>query len=271
MSTYVIGDVQGCYNSLLQLLDKIGYDEAKDVLWFTGDLVNRGKESLQVLRFVKHLKNKVVVLGNHDLTLLALAYTDLTVKEHTLDEILAASDRQELLEWLRYLPLIFHDPISNRVLVHAGIPPAWSLTEACNYAKETETHLQSSGFQELLRNIYGNQPTSWSEELCGFERYRYIINALTRMRFCDQNGNLDFKYKGTIQSAPSNLLPWFQVQNRKTKNNKICFGHWAALQGKTDDPNVYALDTGCIWGGSLSALRVEDDQLFSVSCGSNYS
>lgn len=266
MATYVIGDVQGCYDPLRWLLKHINYNDDQDDLWFTGDLVNRGPKSLEVLRFVKTIPRVICVLGNHDLSLLALAYTDIKLHKHTLNNILEAEDRDSLLTWLRYLPLIHQDSQQNFTLVHAGIPPAWTLLEALQYAAEVETILQGPTFKDLLNSMYGNDPADWQTSLTSWDRYRYIINALTRMRFCNDDGSLDLSYKGTLEQAPQHLKPWYKIPDRKTQGEKILFGHWAALEGKVDVKNVYPLDTGCVWGETLTALRLEDREFFSVSC-----
>ena len=266
MSTFVIGDVQGCYDELQALLAHIQFDVAKDTLWFTGDLVNRGPKSLEVLRFVRHLPRVICVLGNHDLTLLALAYTKLTLRHHTLDDILNAPDKEDLLNWLRQRPLLYQDDIFNCILVHAGIPPQWHMEAAIRYAQEGEANLSSNHYRDLLNNMFGNQPDRWDNRLTGWERLRFIINGLTRIRFCDKEGNLVFNYKGTIAEVPAHLIPWYRFPLRKLENKKILFGHWAALQGQTDVPYVAALDTGCYWGGALTALRLDDGRSFSISC-----
>jgi bis(5'-nucleosyl)-tetraphosphatase (symmetrical) len=267
MSTYIIGDVQGCYQELQALLKHIHFNPRHDALWFAGDLVNRGPRSLDVLRFVSNLENVIAVLGNHDLTLLALAYTDLSIKSHTLDSILTAPDCESLLTWLRNQPLLYENNRYNIVLVHAGIPPQWSITEAKHYAEEVEAYLTGDNFKALLKNMFGNQPQRWCNSLQGWERYRFIINGLTRLRFCSKEGTLDFSYKGDIASAPSSFIPWFKFPLRDNKDNKkIIFGHWAALEGKAVAAHVEALDTGCFWGGCLTALRLEDHKRFVVSC-----
>lgn len=266
MAIYVIGDVQGCFDDLLLLLETIQYNQNKDTLWFTGDLVNRGPKSLDVLRFVKNLPRCICVLGNHDLSLLAQAHTTRRLESHTLEDVLRAPDRDELLTWLRHLPLLHRDLNHNTCLVHAGIYPTWDIEEASQFAREVEKQLRGPNFEELLNNMFGNTPTQWHHSLVGWERSRFIINALTRMRFCHKDGDLELAYKGTITQAPPDLVPWFEIKPRAMSQTKILFGHWAALGGKVTVPNVYALDTGCVWGGSLTALRLEDMRLFSVAC-----
>lgn len=263
MATYAIGDVQGCYSELQELLAAIKFDPQADRLWFAGDLVNRGPNSLEVLRFVKNLGNAVVVLGNHDLHLLSLANGH-PYKDHTMYDVLAAPDCQELIDWLRQQPLLHYDAKLGYLMTHAGLPPQWSLAQAQNYAEEVETQLNDDRYAEFLDHIYGNQPDTWREDLTGWDRLRYIVNALTRLRFCTPSGKLDLVSVGKAGSQPPGFLPWFQVQNRACRDVNIVFGHWAALEGVTHTPQVFALDTGCAWGGSLTALRLEDRQLFEV-------
>ncbi len=267
MAIYVLGDVQGCFDDLRLLLDTINYDQDEDTLWFAGDLVNRGPKSLEVLRFVKNLPRSLCVLGNHDLSLLALAYTTKKLHSHTLGDILTAPDKDELLTWLRHLPLLHHDLNHNTCLVHAGIYPSWDIEKASHFAREVEQELRGPNFRELLNNMFGNSPREWHDSLTGWGRYRFIINAFTRMRFCHLDGSLELSYKGTIVDAPADLVPWFEVSSRAASSTKILFGHWAALGGQVTVPNVSALDTGCVWGGSLTALRLEDGKIFSVGCG----
>jgi bis(5'-nucleosyl)-tetraphosphatase (symmetrical) len=265
MATYAIGDVQGCFDELHALLTQIHFDPAHDHLWFAGDLINRGLQSLQVLRFVKSLPNAVVVLGNHDLHLLALAGGNL-YQNHTLQAVLSAPDREELVNWIRHLPLLHYDVHLGYAMVHAGLPPQWTLVQAQRYAEEVTTLLRSERWSELMANLYSNLPTEWDDALEGWPRLRYIVNALTRMRFCDANGRLELIYKGKIGGQPTGYWPWFKIPERRTKTLPIIFGHWAALRGEVDEPHVYALDTGCIWGNRLTAMRLEDKKQFSVPC-----
>ena len=269
MSTYCIGDIQGCYDELKQLLRIIDYDYKRDHLWFVGDLVNRGPKSLETLRFIKNLPNTKIVLGNHDLHLLNFRHKIVDFETNHLEPILKAPDSNELVEWLRMQPLIYHNSEHNCVLVHAGIYPGWDLKETLIYAKEAEKVLHSRDYVKFLNKMYGNKPSKWDNHLQGFERLRFIVNAFTRMRFCDLAGDLEFEHTGTIDNAPKKYLPWFQIPWRKTKDIKIIFGHWAALEGKTHEKNVIALDTGCIWGNKLTALRLEDNKTFSCKCVKN--
>jgi bis(5'-nucleosyl)-tetraphosphatase (symmetrical) len=266
MATYAIGDVQGCFDELLALLKMFSFNLQKDKLWFTGDLVNRGPKSLEVLRFVMDLPNVVCVLGNHDLTLLALAYTDIKIKYHNLNSILSAPDCEQLLNWLRQRVLFYEDTHFDYVLVHAGIPPQWSVVDAKSYAQEVETLLRGENFRLLLENMFGNYPNNWSPQLTGWDRYRFIINALTRLRFCHLDGSLELSYKGKIHLAPPGIVPWYYFPI-KNNNKKILFGHWAALEGQTGNPIIEALDTGCFWGGALTAMRLEDGKKFVLGCG----
>lgn len=267
MATYAIGDVQGCFAELQQLLELIKFDIAHDRLWFVGDLVNRGPESLQVLRFVKSLGDRAtIVLGNHDLHLLAIFYEqDILLKQHTLIQVVQAPDAKELINWLRCQPLLHHDADLGYVMTHAGIYPLWDLAEAQQYAHEIETILCSDQIADFLAPMYGDRPDIWDENLTGIDRLRFFINAFTRMRFCTPQGKLEFTTVGDLSKTPAGYEAWFDIKNRKTKDEKILFGHWAALQGKVDVPNVYALDGGCVWGGKLIAMRLEDEQRFSVN------
>lgn len=270
MTTYVIGDVQGCYTPLMRLLDKIKFDTQQDRLWFTGDLVNRGPDSLAVLRLLYGLRHRVVsVLGNHDLTLLAVAHHAVLFKQasHTFQDVLAAPDAVELLHWLRHCPLAYHDDAHGIFMVHAGLVPQWDVSKALALAREVEAVLQDK--QQLvpfLQNLYGNEPSQWSDDLQGWERLRFIVNVLTRIRFCTTEGVLDFATKEGLQSAPPGYLPWYLIPERKYANVKILFGHWAALQGETHSPGAVALDTGCGWGHRLTAYVVEEQRIVQVDC-----
>lgn len=270
MSTYAIGDLQGCYQELLALLDDINFDEDDDRLWFTGDLVNRGPESLQTLRFVRAIST-VTVLGNHDLHCLAVAAGKAeSRKNDTFEDILNAADRDELLHWLRHLPLLFHDQQLGYTMVHAGLPPQWDLSAANTHAKEVEECLRGPQADQFFSNMYGDQPDLWSEDLAGWDRLRFITNCFTRMRYCDAEGRLTLKDKGPPGSQAAAYMPWFDIAGRKTNQLKIIFGHWASLRhGNINNfnmSNVYPLDSGCLWGGKLTAMRLEDGQYFTVPC-----
>lgn len=266
MSTYVIGDVQGCFASLQALLRDVQFNAANDTLWFTGDLVNRGPDSLSVLRFVKALGDQQIsVLGNHDLHLLAVARGGATLHpKDTLHGILHAPDCDQLLDWLQSRRLLHYDADFNAVLTHAGLAPMWSLTEAMQFAREVEVMLQSDHAADFLRVIYGNQPDVWNAALTGNDRLRCIVNYFTRMRLCHADGRLDFAYNGALAGCPPDLFPWFSMPMRQEKTVDILFGHWAALNGEVTVPHVYALDTGCVWGKTLTALCLETKARFSV-------
>ena len=270
MSTYAIGDIQGCYTELIDLLDEINFDPTNDRLWFTGDLVNRGPQSLETLHFVKQLDDKAVVtLGNHDLHLLAVASHH--AKKHvndTIDDIITAPDWPELRDWLRHLPLLHHDENLAFTLIHAGLPPQWDLQLAKELANETEEALQSKNYINFFKHMYGDSPDQWSDDLKGWDRLRIIINAFTRLRYCDDSGRLALKEKGPPGSQKKSSHPWFTIPSRKTRNEKIIFGHWSTIYlgniNNFQTYNVYPLDTGCLWGGTLTALRLEDETWFSV-------
>ncbi|WOD06379.1 symmetrical bis(5'-nucleosyl)-tetraphosphatase [Marinomonas sp. GJ51-6] len=271
MATYAIGDIQGCLPQLVQLLEQINYQAEEDRLWFTGDLINRVPASLETLRFIKSLGDSAkVVLGNHDLHLLAVAHGhgDLKRKD-TLAEVLMASDRDELMNWLRNQPLCYYDPQLNTIMTHAGIPPCWDLDKTLSLAAEVEEKLKSDTVDDFFAAMYGNTPRKWSDDLTGMDRLRAITNYLTRMRFCDENSKLDLKSKEGINTAVKGYAPWFNYPTQLPENCHIVFGHWAAIEGITHQDNIHALDTGCVWGGSLTALRLEDRQRFSTSCSIN--
>ena len=269
MTTYAIGDLQGCHQELMELLDSINFDPANDRLWFVGDLINRGPESLQTLRFVRELgATAVTVLGNHDLHLLAVAFGDAQLRrKDTLKPILEADDRDELLDWLRCRPLLHHDDELGYTLTHAGLPPAWDLATASECAREVQTVLSGDKHPWFLREIYGNKPDYWDDRLEGVERWRYAVNALTRMRYCDSDGRLALEQKGPPGTQGAELKPWFEAGQRKNRDLKIIFGHWSTLRLIDEDfrqYKVYPLDTGCVWGGSLTAMSLEDEREFSV-------
>lgn len=268
MSVFAIGDVQGCFDDLKRLLDRLNFEPGEDQLWFTGDLVNRGPKSLETLRFVRGLGDGAVsVLGNHDLHLLAVAEGFQSLRPNdTVHDLLDAPDAAELLEWLRFRPLAHYAADPGYLLVHAGLPPEWNLATALRCAREVEAALRDDGYRHLLENMYGNEPARWRDDLEGVERLRYIINAFTRIRFCTPDGHLDFTHKGQPGSQPANLVPWFRVPGRRNSDIDIVFGHWSTLlDSKT--PRVFALDTGCLWGGKLTALRLDDEESLWISVG----
>jgi bis(5'-nucleosyl)-tetraphosphatase (symmetrical) len=256
MTAYAIGDVQGCFDELRLLLDKIAFDSNRDRLYFVGDIVNRGPQSLQTLRFIKALGDAAVtVLGNHDLHLLAVASgASKTKHKDTFGDILGADDRDELLHWLRFRPL-FH-ATGEFYLIHAGLPPQWEIDAAAAYAHEVETVLQNGADAGFFQQMYGDSPAIWSDDLQGWARLRFITNCFTRLRFCDQAGRLDMREKGSPGSQPQGLLPWFKVPGRRSAGAKIIFGHWSTL-GFHVENNSYCLDTGCLWGGELTALQMD--------------
>jgi bis(5'-nucleosyl)-tetraphosphatase (symmetrical) len=267
MAVYAIGDVQGCYDELLQLMETFCFDEACDHLWFTGDLVNRGNQSLEVLRFVKSLGNRAtIVLGNHDLHLLAVAtgVSHLRAKDSFMD-VLEAYDRDSLLSWLLQRPLLHHDARLGYTLIHAGLPPQWDLPIAQACAAEGERLLRSGDATGFFQRMYGDEPREWRDDLGGMERLRFIINCFTRLRYCDSRGRLALRNKGIPGSQATDDMPWFQVPDRKSADLKIIFGHWSTL-GRFSGDGVYCLDSGCVWGGSLTALRLDDNEWFSVAC-----
>ena len=270
MSTYAIGDIQGCYSELQNLLNEINFDERRDELWFAGDLVNKGPKSLQTLRFIKALGvNAKITLGNHDLHLLAVAKNiQPLLKKDTIQEILAADDVKELIDWLKSRPLLITDDDLNFTMVHAGLPPQWSLENAKEFAKECELILQGEKINKLLAEMYGDTPNIWANSLQDYAKQRFIINCFTRIRFCNSDGMLDFDTKVAPGKQNTSLIPWYSLPNRKTKDNKIIFGHWSTVhignEKNFKQYNVYPIDTGCLWGGRLTAMRLEDEKVFSV-------
>jgi bis(5'-nucleosyl)-tetraphosphatase (symmetrical) len=265
MATYAIGDVQGSNSSLQKLLADISFDARHDRLWFVGDLVNRGTESLQCLRFVRSLGDgAVTVLGNHDLHLLGVAEGAARMRNgDTLQPVLDAPDREELLDWLRHRPMLHIE--GEHVLVHAGLLPQWSVGKANALAQEVESALRSSGRRDFLAAMYGNHPDCWSDGLKGFDRLRVIVNAMARMRLCTPGGRMEFSHKGEPANHPAGYLPWFDVPLRKSADSTVICGHWSAL-GLKIEHNLLSLDTGCLWGGALTAVRLEDRTVFQVSC-----
>jgi len=257
---YAVGDIQGCLHPLRRLIRKSGVDLDRDQLWVAGDMVNRGPQSVETLRYIKGLSEQMgdrlkVVLGNHDLHLLALAHG---VRKPTpgLQGILEAHDRIELLEWLRHRPLMVRDSVSQAVLVHAGIYPAWGIRQAAGYAREVEALLQGAEPAKLLKKMYGNRPARWSEDLQGWQRYRFIINSMTRMRFCTRQGGLNLDYDGPPGSQSSKLYPWYHLPVVSRKNWRIAFGHYS-YAGAWFDGNFIALDSGCVYGEKMTIARID--------------
>jgi bis(5'-nucleosyl)-tetraphosphatase (symmetrical) len=258
MAIYAVGDVQGCYEELARLLETLRLDGSRDEIWFVGDLVNRGPDSLRVLRLVRSLGTcATTVLGNHDLHLLALSHGNRArAGDRELAAVLAASDAPELLAWLRQQPLAHYRPELNTLVVHAGVPPQWDPLLTVKLAREVEQTLRGPGCQALMSVIYGDEPDCWNPALAGFDRQRFIVNALTRIRYCTADGRLDFRQKGAPEDAPAGLVPWFSVARRASAAVRIVFGHWSTL-GLVQRPNLLGLDTGCVWGGSLTAVRLD--------------
>ncbi|MDH4582694.1 symmetrical bis(5'-nucleosyl)-tetraphosphatase [Pseudomonas sp. BN415] len=272
MTAYAVGDIQGCLDQLKCLLEQVRFDPTRDQLWLVGDLVNRGPKSLETLRFLYSIRESVVcVLGNHDLHLLAVANNiERLRKADTLREILDAPDCADLLDWLRRQKLLHYDEKRDIALVHAGIPPQWSLRKALKRAAEVEEALQDDARLPLfLDGMYGNEPAKWDSDLHGVTRLRVITNYFTRMRFCRADGTLDLKSKEGLGTAPPGFAPWFSFPERKTRGQKIIFGHWASLEGKCDEPGLFALDTGCVWGGAMTLMNIDSRERISCSCEEN--
>ncbi len=266
MATYAVGDVQGCYDELSELLEHVRFDPARDRLWLVGDLVNRGPKSLAVLRFVRSLGDAALcVLGNHDLHLLAIRYGGHPVRRSdTFADVLAAEDCDELCDWLRHLPMLVRDDALGYVMTHAGIPHIWDLDQAEGYARELEAVLRSDGHPVYFTGLYGNRPDIWEDSLQGLDRWRAVTNYLTRMRLVSEEGRLEFAHKGAVADAPPGWFPWYELRARRPLGVRIVFGHWAAIEGVTNQPDVIALDTGCVWGRRLTALCLETGELFSI-------
>ena len=263
MATYAIGDVQGCFDELKVLLAQINFNSDCDQLWFCGDLVNRGPKSLKTLRFIRSLEaNAVTVLGNHDLHLLATAYHHKKPgKKDTLTKILEAKDAPEILNWLRHQPLVHHDKEKKITLLHAGIHPDWSIDKTLQLANEVEQILQSDNHINFYKHMYGDKPYVWKESLTGWSRYRFITNILTRLRYCNAQGIPALNVKGAPGSQAKSLLPWYEIPNRLSQQDKIIFGHWSTLPhaGLKSINNTYAIDSGCLWGGFLTAMRIDEE------------
>lgn len=262
MATYAIGDVQGCYDELRLLLEKIAFDPARDRLWFVGDLVNRGPKSLDVLRFVRSLGDRaIVVLGNHDLHLIAFAEGFWKKRGgDTLDAVIAAPDRAELIGWLRARPLMHVE--GGYAMVHAGLLPGWSIPRGCSLAREVERALAAPGYREFLAHMYGSTPERWADTLDGWDRLRAIVNVMTRMRFCSRNDDIEVRASGT--QPPHGFQPWFDLRPAGEESTLVC-GHWSTLGLKVTE-HALLIDTGCVWGGALTAARLEDREILQVPC-----
>lgn len=265
MATYAIGDLQGCFFSFKDLLKKIQFNPAHDRLWFVGDLINRGPGSLDVMRWMfEHQSSVVTVLGNHDLHTLVVAEGFVSAhRSDTIQSLLDAPDATELLGWLRQQPLVHFE--HGYLMVHAGLLPDWTVDQAMALGAEVKLALQAPNYREFLKHMYGNDPKCWDDGLTGWDRLRVITNAMTRLRICSTKGEMEFKFKGELENIPNGYQPWFDLTQRASVNTPIVFGHWSAL-GLQHKNNVYSLDTGCLWGGHLSAMRLEDRRIFQVPC-----
>lgn len=264
MATYIVGDIQGCFRELQLLLEQVKFDKNTDRLWSVGDLVNRGPDSLAVLRFFAELPHSLVTLGNHDLHLLAVANGFRPYKPNvdTFTDILEAPDRSDLIKWLTAQPLLHS--ADDVTLVHAGISPLWDLDTAQACANEISALITSAQAADFYENMYGNEPALWQPELTGNARYRCITNILTRMRYCHDDGSLALQHKSEPEPMPSELHPWFALANQ-LHGQTIIFGHWAALNGQTNSPQFIGLDTGCVWGNQLTMMCLESRQYYSVN------
>lgn len=262
MATYVIGDVQGCFDELRSLLDAIPFKSDRDRLWFVGDLINRGPKSLETLRFVRELGDQAdTVLGNHDLHLLAIYYGGhRMLKADTFEDVLGARDCETLTDWLRHLPLLVET--SEDVMTHAGIPHVWNLGTTRRLAVEVEQAIRGSAYVNFFERMYGNEPASWHDTVTGMDRLRVITNYLTRMRFVRADGTMEFKHNGPAREAPEGFRPWFEYDTQVDKELTIYFGHWASLDGRTGMKSILATDSGCVWGRGLTAIRLSDRRRF---------
>lgn len=264
MAHYAIGDIQGCFDELCLLLDKIGFNHGTDTLWLTGDIVNRGPKSLESLQFaMRHESSVRTILGNHDLHLLCVGHGEGTVKRSdTISPILNHSGSKKMLDWLRAQPLMIR--AEQHVMVHAGIMPQWSIADAEALAREAEEELRGKKAKKFFAKMYGNTPIAWSEGLKGYNRLRFIINAFTRMRALTLHNELDFDFKSTLDHMPEHLRPWFAAPHRRHLSHTVVFGHWSSL-GYHNADNVIALDTGALWGGSLTAINLGSGETTQVA------
>ncbi len=268
MATLVVGDIQGCFDELLAIIAQAEFEPSTDALWIVGDIVNRGPRSLDALRWLYELRESVVaVLGNHDLHLLAIAYGGHRPgRRDTFDEILDAPDAQELLQWLRSLPLMHYEPAGRWLMVHAGIPHIWSLKQAASLAQEVQNAIQGPDFVTYFECMYGDDPDIWSEDLRGMDRLRIITNYFTRMRLIDHEGRLNLSHKEGPEGAPEGFVPWYTRRHPDIEDVNVLFGHWAWINGETGMPRTFALDTGCVWGRALTAYRMDDGVYFRCPC-----
>lgn len=271
MSTYAIGDIQGCHQALIKLLEKIQFNVTKDCLWFVGDIVNRGPHSLQTLQFIMDLGEvATTVLGNHELYLLAIAEGVVQAhKKDTLTPILSSPEKDNFITWIRQRPLMHYDATLGFCMVHAGLHPSWPISQALTLANEVSQVLNGDDYRAFIKAMFGDQPAYWHTELNGNDRWRFIVNCLTRMRYLSNKHELNFNDKRPPGHQASHLIPWFAVPERQSKNDKIIFGHWSTLHmGDITDfkiYNIYPIDTGYIWGRKLTALRLEDEKLFIIT------
>lgn len=265
MAIYAFGDIQGCYDPLRRLFDYVRFDPASDQAWFVGDLVNRGPQSLEVLRFVKGLGAAAsVVQGNHDLHMLMQSEGyGKTNKEDTFGDVLMAPDCDELLAWLRVQPL-FHVE-GDYAMVHAGLLPQWSVAQAQALSDEVVAALSAPDYRDFLAHMWGSEPVAWADDLEGWDRLRVIVNAMTRMRFCTAAGAMEFRTKGPPDRPPPDCVPWFEVPGRVSADHAIVCGHWSALGFRQTD-KLLALDSGCLWGGRLTCVRLDDRRVFQLPC-----
>jgi len=267
MSCYAVGDIQGCYRELMDLLEQVAFNPQQDELWLVGDLVSRGPDTHQVLKFLFANQACVrAVLGNHDLHLLSIYHGFRQAKaSERLEKTLSASARHDWMDWLRTLPLLYRDRERNVAMFHAGLAPSWTLAKAEKLSQEVERVLQSDEIKAFLSVMHGNSPSLWWDNLQGDDRLRCIVNYFTRARILNDQGQMEFLYKGQLASMPNHHWPWFKHPERKTKNNKLIFGHWASIGGYVDHKRLFGLDTGCVWGRMLTMMDV-DTQDLTMAC-----
>ena len=268
MRRFAVGDLQGCLQPLTTLLDRVAFDPGRDQLWLVGDLVSRGPDSLETLRFLHNIRDALrITLGNHDLHCLALARGATTRGRHpSLDALLSGGDCERLMDWLRQQPLVYRDPSGDYVMSHAGIPPIWSTEAALAYSTEVQSALQSDAIDDYLGAMYGNEPALWQNTLSGMARLRCITNYLTRMRVLAADGSLELAYKGGLDDIPPPYQPWFRLPPASPRSETQLFGHWAALSGATGRDDCIGLDTGCVWGNCLSMIDLNSREVYRGDC-----
>lgn len=266
MTEYAIGDIQGCYDALQRVLGKVGFSPSRDRLWVAGDLVNRGPKSLKTLRYIASLGSSAeVVLGNHDLHLLAVALAGHEPRrKDTLNKILQAPDCDQLLGWLRQQHLCVYDQNRDLFMAHAGLPHIWTVQQACAFAREVEAVIRGPQAAEYFAGMYGNEPAGWQTGLTGMDRWRVITNYFTRMRFISADGALELTAKETVDTAPEGFAPWFSFP--RADSTRVVFGHWAALEGHTGHARFMGLDTGCVWGGALTLMNLDNEEVTCCDC-----